>query len=150
MKRAVIYLVCIPIDLVALLIFLALRVMYGGELRVQHGVLIFISKKDLPNISGITLGHAIAVDFGEDANVELFRHEHVHVRQFEGTALAGAALIVYLLALGLRWSVVPFAFLPWIHYYASSAAAWLGGRPLYRGNVLEEAARGIVDHPDGV
>ena len=110
---------------------------------MNKGVLILLSKKKLPLIAGITLGHVMII-VGEYADDEgLLRHEMVHVEQFEGTAFTGALLAVLGWFLGLRWSAAVFFFLPWIHYYANSVVAWLCGRPAYRGNVLEESARAI-------
>ena len=141
---SVVYLVCLPVDLLACVLLLLLRLIYGGEFKVDKGVLILLSKKRFPFFAGITLGHAMIIE-GEYADDEgLLRHELVHVEQFEGTAFTGALLAVLCGFLGLRWSILAFLYLPWIHYYANSAVAWLCGRPVYRGNVLEKSARAIV------
>lgn len=103
----------------------ALGVLFGATMRRQHGAIeVFGGRlgKGLARLpqplafSAMTLGHVIlAVD--RSALVQLRRHEHVHVRQYE------------------RWGPL---FLP--AYLLSSLLQLLRGRNPYRENHFEQQA----------
>jgi hypothetical protein len=148
--RPLVYLCCLAVDLIAWSILLFAKVVLGGTLEIRNGVLLLFCKKPLPTFRGMTFGHAIIIEIEYKDNEKLMRHEMFHVKQIEAAAVTGGILAAFFAFMGLRWSLLVFAFMPWISYYASSLTAWMLGGRIYRDNHLELGARGIDDHPEGV
>lgn len=130
---------CLPMDLVGLLVALAIVIVFGARTRAHGGAI--ATTHESPWLAkrwpySTTFGHVILMHPDHDQAV--LEHELVHVRQAEAACVAWWALAL------LTWSSLlvilsPFA---WLAVYgASCVAAWLAGRPAYRGSVYEEHAR---------
>lgn len=130
---------CLPMDVVGLGVALAVVIVFGARTRAHGGAI--ATTHESPWLAkrwpySTTLGHVILMHPAHGPAV--LEHELVHVRQAEAACVAWWALAL------LAWSPLlallsPFAWLA--TYAASCVAAWLAGRPAYRGSVFEEHAR---------
>lgn len=159
MRRAVLYSVCLPANLVAWLIVLVVRLLWGEDLRWQWGVLsVELKSESWPSRTwykgwaGTTFGHGVMYASGKRGGVApslVERHELVHVEQFEVCVLGSLVLLIgpvialvllghWVLALagGLGLLTLSGA----VFLLVSVVSAWLRGEPAYRGSSHEESA----------
>lgn len=144
----------LPSVLASWAMVLACRALFGGSLRWEDGrVLTLELPKDTPRMRyvGVTYGYGIVYAPGRRAPGSVpwtttQRHEHVHVKQFEGWATQGVLSAAALALLGspalaclCAWAGAPV--LAWCGY--SLGALIRGGHP-YWDSVHEEAARAIA------
>ncbi|MCI0664266.1 MAG: hypothetical protein L0220_24670 [Acidobacteria bacterium] len=141
--------ICVPSDVIAHLIVLAVHLLWGRRLVFRKGILCTeLDEKSWPsrtwykNWGGTTFGHAMMFAAGQLDNPRIFNHEMVHVEQFEAENIQSLALACMFFSLGAPiWAVVVMAFGAFLNYIASVAAALLRGESSgYRGSHLEEAA----------
>lgn len=151
--RYFLYIPSLPSDLLALLWGALVRVLWGESLRWDDGALVVTLRKDswpartwYAQWGGTTLSHGIMINGADAARTRILFHEHVHVKQFEGSALCALVMAAgfasshaYLPALVL-WIA-----LPWFLYGASMLVAVLRGENAYRHNAEEEAAYDATD-----
>lgn len=156
MKRLVLHLLCLPTDLVAWLVVLVARLLWGSVLWRAGGGVIATELRPgswpsrwRPGWRATTLGHAVVFARGYGSNGATWSHEEVHVRQYEAACVLGCALAALAALSGARWWVaVACLGTPWWAYLAASAAAWLRGGRVYRDNINEVSARAIAGEDD--
>jgi hypothetical protein len=162
-RKSLLYFLCAPVNVVSWGVILFMRVCWGRSLGWEEGCLtctlregswpvrtwysrVVFNDVRVPR-RGTTLGHAIFYgpssrgDIGEGWTPTQ-AHEHVHVRQFEGSMAAGffmgalAFLISReLLVFGLLWVTGHFSML-----LSNWFVAWLRGVPVFRDSVHEDHA----------
>lgn len=153
-KKFIIYLYCLPVNILLWLLVLFMWWLWGENLRWDNGIWFDLKRKSwfnrkfYSNWAGTTFGHAGF--FGGTPDPETIYHERIHILQYERRNLSNllvlfycviaffivdsiwmAAIISYLLNGLVVW--VP----NWIH-------AWLSNKPIYRGSLHEEAAYGLT------
>lgn len=146
-----------------MLLALVVHTLWGQKSFIQDGVLVTELKSDswlmkglFKNTGGTCLGLGIILKSGmnEYEYPIVLKHEMVHVEQNEAGSVAGLALgivmatIVGLVGGGL-WGLLPFFLcwltFPWAAYLSASLVAILRSEESsYRGNHMEEAARGVA------
>lgn len=142
-----------------MLLVLVVHALWGRRSFIQDGVLVTELKPDswlrnglFKGLGGTCLGLGIILAPDQDAVV--LKHEMVHVEQNEAGSVAGLflgivmATIVGLVGGGL-WGLLPFFLcwltFPWVAYLSASLVAILRSEDSsYRGNHMEEAARGVA------
>lgn len=137
LRWIILRLVCMPVDVLGLLLLLG--TVGSGRWDLRRGV-VWVRLRPGSWLAGrwrwsTTLGHVVLLS--PKANDGTVRHELVHVRQAEAVCCAWAFIVV------LTGSVPALCLWPaaWLLVYAAaSLAAWLGGREHYHGNVFEQQA----------
>lgn len=152
MKRALIYLWSLPSDLVAWAIVLFVHLLWGHRLVRRHGVLAtelhptsWPSRTWYKNWGATTFGHGIMFNDGELEREDLWRHELVHVEQYESEALQNLGILAYFLVVGPWWAGLAWCALGGLLSMVSGfGTAFCRGEGPYTGSHLEEAARNAV------
>jgi hypothetical protein len=153
--RSILYVFSAPADLLAVLLGLFVRLVWGTELSAREGCLFvfvkhsawltqFMDRRLGAKWGGSTIGHVILLRVADKHTVgsyeRVLAHELIHVEQFEAHALlglvAGLALAPWAWWLGL----IVWVLMPALAYLAAMLVAVLRGEASYRGNHLEEAA----------
>lgn len=158
-KRGILYLVCFPSDILAWLIILFLRMMWGNRLYWEKGVLVTTFKAEswpvrtwYKNWGGTTFGHAILLS--PFASPTTFSHELVHVEQCEVTALFSILWVIVFLTHNtnlhnLITAICLMCLNTLIYALLAMLTAFLRGESAYRGSVQEEAAYSITKESNG-
>lgn len=149
MKRAFLYLVSLPADIIAWLILLIVWALWGHQLQWRHGVLCCELKPDswpqrtwYAAWGGTTFGHSIMFAKGHLEHPPIWVHELVHVEQFEAACVLNAMFFVVWSLGGLWWAgLIASALMPFANVLAAYITGWLRGEGFYAGSNLEEAAR---------
>lgn len=143
------YVITAPSDLVAVIIVLIVRALWGARLTFEGGcVVVTLATASWPmrtwyrGWGGTTFGHAIMLaPLDPKRRAEVLEHELVHVEQIEGHALMA---LVYAVQIALTWhwfaGLIAWATSSWISYAAAGVVAMLRGQPFYSGNANEKAA----------
>jgi hypothetical protein len=157
MRKALIYLVCLPWDLAAWTFMLLLCVLNFTPLRVQHGCLALELRHTwltgwwLRRWSGAAIGHAIIYKPGglatKQIDTALEVHENFHVRQYEGSMTNAA---IYGSILGVVGGNYIVALCAWglggvFYVLSNSLVALLRGEDFYRDSAHERGARGVTE-----
>lgn len=136
-------LLCLPVDMLALVVVGLLSALNRGAWHKAAGCLIWLPREGtwfarrVPY--SVTLGHVIVIHPGHVGSFSTWLHEQRHVWQSE------AACVLWALVTLATWSKVMLALWPlaWAFYVISAGvASKLKGREFYRDNVLEQHARG--------
>lgn len=153
-RRWSLFVIGAPTALASWLVVLMVRSIVGGVLRWEDGRVLTLMLPEGTRVMrylGITLGYGVVYAPGRRSPPylpwsETQRHEHVHVKQFEGWATAGAltALVVAGLTGSALASLVVWALAPAVAWCGYTVAAWLRGGHPYWDAVHEEAARAIA------
>jgi hypothetical protein len=159
-RHWIVYLYCLPTDIVAWLLVSILALITGGTLFWRNGLWCSIQGNSwwcrslASGYAGGTLGHggwlrAHVVGNGGIATRTEF-HEHIHVEQYEALMLFVTLLNVgWLTFLGITQGLTlyPILFSLLVQVFggllglcASWITAWLRGASVYRGSVHEEDA----------
>ena len=154
MKRSILYLACLPSDLVAWSLVLILWALWGTKLHWEKGVLVAEYKPESWPVRtwyktwrGTTYGHAVMLHPAHtDATI---KHELVHVEQCEVTALFsliwGSVFMAH--SRSLYGLCVVLAFLvanTFTYALMAMLTAVLRGESAYWGSIQEEAAYAMV------
>jgi len=138
MKKYIIYLWTLPIDLIIWLIILIVYLYAGRKLHYNNGLWCELNVRP-KRFAGITLGHGGLLC--KDFSATILHHELIHVEQYEAISLL-CCLIAILTGL-FYWSLYPIIIYLtgfYIAYGASCIVAWLRGEKPYYGNIFEESA----------
>jgi hypothetical protein len=156
--RIFLYLATFPMDVVALVLGVLVRVTWGRLWHVEAGVLVVeLDSASWPvrtwyrRWGGTTVSHLVILNgaLGQDSLEKVFEHELVHVEQCEANAVAGLFVALGATLGGPAWvGLLIWAVLPAIIYGAASLTAVLRGESGYRGNHLEEAAYDATEKKD--
>lgn len=143
------YVITAPSDLVAVLIVLVIRALWGARLSLEGGcVVVDLAPGSWPmrtwyrGWGGTTFGHALMIaPLDPKRRAEVVEHELVHVEQIEGHALMA---LVYAVPIAVTWhwlaGLVAWALSSIVSYLAAGVVAVLRGERYYDGNANEEAA----------
>lgn len=143
------YVVTAPSDVVAVLIVLVVRALWGARLTLERGcVVVTLASGSWPmrtwyrGWGGTTFGHAMMLaPLALKQRVEILDHESVHVEQLEGHALMA---LVYAIPLAVTWhwlaGLLAWSLSSLVSYGAAGVVAVLRGESYYSGNANEEAA----------
>ena len=145
MKRALAFLLCVPVNLAGwLLLGLALLLRAGERERaveVENRWRLMVRGRQGGFLErhwhySTTLGpHALYLH--PNADPTTLAHELVHTRQAEGVSIAWALATL----MSLSWQMLVLWPAAWgVVYAGASIAAVLGGRPAYYGNEYEQQA----------
>lgn len=154
MRRWSLLLLGLPVVLVSWLTVLAVRAIFGGSLKWEDGRVLTLALPEGTRVMrylGITFGYGVVYAPGRRSPVYLpwsttQKHEHVHVKQFEGWCVAGSlhALAVGVLTGSVLASLFVWALSPAVAWCGYTVAAWLRGGHPYWDAAHEEAARAIA------
>jgi hypothetical protein len=153
MKYVLSWIVNLPMNLLGVLGVLLIRPIWGRELSVDSGtVIVDLHPESWPmrtwyrGWAGTTfLGHAVMLG---SQNIETLDHELVHVRQFAHAGFIGLVVFLLLSLLGWWWvGLIFWTLSPALYYVGAMLLAVSEGGHGYTDNVLEQAARGMVDRP---
>ena len=165
MKRFLVYMACLPLDILTLIVVLFCRVLWGEEIVIDkvsgHGpgtspTIWCVFRSDswpmrtwYKGWAGTTLGHGgILAPYahGTDRWTLTQWHENVHVEHVEAECLTGLILGAVLLIWCPWWvSLLVWTFMTWLVNLGRWANAWLRGEGAYRGAFHEKAARAISE-----
>lgn len=143
-RLILLHLVCLPADLLALVLGPLLFVRRFDRLVRRGRVLWIHIDNDMKGRAAITFGpHVVISD--QPATATLIEHEHTHVEQGEAACIAMLASVS---GYSVRTTLPPWwlalALMASAHlmfHGAGYLTAWLRGESAYRGSVNEEAAR---------
>ncbi len=138
-----------PSDVVAILILLTIRVLWGSRIGIERGcVVVVLATGSWPMRSwfrgwgGTTFGHAIMLaPLAPTRRRAVLEHELVHVEQLEAYALMA---LMYSIPIALHWypvaGLVAWTLSNWLSSISAGVVAVLRGEPYYDGNTNEESA----------
>lgn len=142
------YVVTAPSDLVAVLIVLVIRALWGARLTLEGGcVVVTLASGSWPMRSwyrewgGTTFGHAIMLaPMDPKARASVLAHEFIHVEQLEGHALMALAYSIPIAAWSWVAALIAWSLSSIVSYVAAGVIAALRGERFYSGNANEESA----------
>jgi hypothetical protein len=160
-KHLLVYLFCLPGDLICWVLVLVIWGLFGDKLVWQNGLWVGVSKdsfwcKKAGNITGGTMGHGgwyqldLMGDDGIDTKLEY--HEHVHVEQYEVVMFFVFVVLFGFVLNSVIRKQFSEIYLLVLAYWAlggllGSVSGWviaiLRGEEAYRGSHHEEAAYAI-------
>lgn len=143
MRRGLLFVLCLPADVLGLVLAALMTTGSQGVWQRHLNVLIVRPAKGSFLARhwpySTTFSHVIL--FHPDHDEAVLAHELVHVLQAEACCLGWWLVTLVSGSLSLVW-LSPFA---WLGLYgAACVAAWLSGAEAYRGNVFERHARAEI------
>lgn len=148
------YVFTLPADIVAVIMVLVIRVLWGARLNVEHGcITVTLASTSWPmrtwyrGWGGTTFCHAMMfAPMTPELRERVMAHELVHVEQIEARMVVGFLFGAMVMATGhvvvglLAWGMSSI-----LNYWAASLVAVLRGRGPYTGNLYERAAYDRVE-----
>lgn len=148
-RLVILRIICLPSDIIAHAIVLAVHALWGQRLIFSNGILCteldansWPSRTWYREWGATTFGHAVMFANGFLDNVKTFQHELVHVEQFESASVQALFIAGAFWSLGApRLAIALLMINAFLNYAASVITAILRGEASgYRGSHLEEAA----------
>jgi len=159
--RFLIYIWCLPWDILAWLVILLMWSIWGTKLRWEDGLWFEFKRDSWPSRTwynpwaGTTFGHGGILGYGHSGkkgiDTKTEKHEHIHVEQFEVVMLSHLlmALLFIFFTEYNGYSLFIF-FTIWLsggflNYLIGGIVSLMRGKSFYTGNIKEMAAYAITD-----